>query len=45
VTSTTETIAQKLSLSRERVQQVERDAFSRLRMSIDVRQQWFARAA
>ena len=37
---TLETIAQKLSLSRERVRQIERDAFARLRTSAAVRQQW-----
>ncbi len=42
---TLEDIAQKLSLSRERVRQIERDAFSRLRMSADVRQQRLPLAA
>ena len=37
---TLEDIAQKLSLSRERVRQIEREAFSRLRLSTDVRRQW-----
>jgi DNA-directed RNA polymerase sigma subunit (sigma70/sigma32) len=36
---TLETIAQKLSLSRERVRQIERDAFARLRVSAEVRNQ------
>jgi RNA polymerase primary sigma factor len=36
---TLEYIAQKLSLSRERVRQIERDAFSRLRLQADVRKQ------
>jgi RNA polymerase primary sigma factor len=36
---TLETIAQKLRLSRERVRQIERDAFSRLRLSAEVRRQ------
>jgi hypothetical protein len=36
---TLEYIAQKLSLSRERVRQIERDAFSRLRLQEDVRKQ------
>jgi len=36
---TLETIAQKLNLSRERVRQIERDAFSRLRVSAEVRSQ------
>jgi RNA polymerase sigma factor (sigma-70 family) len=42
---TLETIAQKLNLSRERVRQIERDAFTRLRTSVDVRQQWLPLAA
>ncbi len=37
---TLEAIAQKLNLSRERVRQIEREAFTRLRTSVDVRQQW-----
>ena len=37
---TLESIAQKLSMSRERVRQIERDAFTRLRTSPEVRQQW-----
>ena len=37
---TLETIAQKLKLSRERVRQIERDAFAHLRLSAEVRQQW-----
>ena len=36
---TLEDIAQKLNLSRERVRQIERDAFTRLRMQEDVRKQ------
>jgi RNA polymerase primary sigma factor len=36
---TLEYIAQKLNLSRERVRQIERDAFSRLRLQEDVRKQ------
>ena len=36
---TLEKIAQKLSLSRERVRQIERDAFARLRVSAEVRNQ------
>ena len=36
---TLETIAQKLRLSRERVRQIERDAFTRLRQSAEVRRQ------
>ncbi|CAG0946370.1 RNA polymerase sigma factor SigB [Anaerolineae bacterium] len=36
---TLESIARKLSLSRERVRQIERDAFARLRTSPEVRQQ------
>lgn len=36
---TLEDIAQKLNLSRERVRQIERDAFTRLRMQDDVRKQ------
>ena len=36
---TLQAIAQKLSLSRERVRQIERDAFSRLRTSAEVRNQ------
>jgi RNA polymerase primary sigma factor len=36
---TLEYIAQKLDLSRERVRQIERDAFTRLRMQKDIRQQ------
>jgi RNA polymerase primary sigma factor len=36
---TLESIAQKLSLSRERVRQIERDAFARLRTSVEVRNQ------
>ena len=36
---TLEYIAQKLNLSRERVRQIERDAFSRLRMQEDIRKQ------
>jgi RNA polymerase primary sigma factor len=43
--STLDAIAQRLNLSRERVRQIEREAFSRLRMSIDVRRQWFPLAA
>ena len=43
--STLDAIAQRLDLSRERVRQIEREAFSRLRMSIDVRRQWFPLAA
>jgi RNA polymerase sigma factor (sigma-70 family) len=42
---TLETIAQKLSLSRERVRQIERDAFSRLRVSAEVRNQRLLSAA
>ena len=37
---TLEDIAQKLSLSRERVRQIEREAFTRLRSSTDVQRQW-----
>jgi RNA polymerase sigma factor (sigma-70 family) len=37
---TLENIAQKLGVSRERVRQIERDAFARLRTSVAVRQQW-----
>jgi RNA polymerase primary sigma factor len=37
---TLESIARKLSLSRERVRQIERDAFARLRTSAEVRRQW-----
>jgi RNA polymerase primary sigma factor len=37
---TLEDIAQKLSLSRERVRQIEREAFARLRSSTDVQRQW-----
>ena len=37
---TLEAIAQKLSVSRERVRQIERDAFARLRTLTDVRRQW-----
>lgn len=37
---TLESIAQALSLSRERVRQIERDAFAYLRASVEVRQQW-----
>jgi len=37
---TLESIAQKLNLSRERVRQIERDAFERLRVSAEVRRQW-----
>jgi RNA polymerase primary sigma factor len=36
---TLEKIAQKLSLSRERVRQIERDAFARLRISAEIRNQ------
>jgi DNA-directed RNA polymerase sigma subunit (sigma70/sigma32) len=36
---TLEYIAQKLNLSRERVRQIERDAFSRLRQQDDIRKQ------
>jgi RNA polymerase primary sigma factor len=39
-----EDIAQRLSLSRERVRQIEREAFSRLRLSADVRNQRFPQA-
>jgi RNA polymerase primary sigma factor len=42
---TLETIAQKLNLSRERVRQIERDAFARLRISADVRGQQLPLAA
>jgi RNA polymerase sigma factor (sigma-70 family) len=42
---TLEDIAQKLSLSRERVRQIERDAFARLRMSTEVRNQRLPLAA
>lgn len=42
---TLEDIAQKLSLSRERVRQIEREAFSRLRMSPEVRNQRLPLAA
>jgi RNA polymerase sigma factor (sigma-70 family) len=42
---TLETIAQKLSLSRERVRQIEREAFSRLRVSAEVRNQRLPLAA
>jgi RNA polymerase sigma factor (sigma-70 family) len=42
---TLETIAQKLSLSRERVRQIERDAFARLRLSTEVRNQQMRLAA
>ena len=42
---TLETIAQKLSLSRERVRQIERDAFARLRRSADVLGQWLPQSA
>jgi RNA polymerase primary sigma factor len=37
---TLEYIAQKLDLSRERVRQIERDAFTRLRMQKDICRQW-----
>lgn len=37
---TLESIARKLNLSRERVRQIERDAFARLRSSTEVRRQW-----
>ena len=37
---TLEDIALKLSLSRERVRQIEREAFTRLRSSTDVQRQW-----
>jgi RNA polymerase sigma factor (sigma-70 family) len=42
---TLETIAQKLSLSRERVRQIERDAFARLRVSVEVHNQRLPSAA
>jgi len=42
---TLETIAQKLNLSRERVRQIERDAFARLRRSADVLGQWLPQSA
>jgi RNA polymerase primary sigma factor len=42
---TLEYIAQKLNLSRERVRQIERDAFSRLRLQDDVRKQRLPMAA
>ena len=42
---TLEYIAHKLNLSRERVRQIERDAFVRLRMQKDIRQQRLAIAA
>ena len=42
---TLEYIARKLNLSRERVRQIERDAFVRLRMQGDIRKQQFAMAA
>jgi RNA polymerase primary sigma factor len=42
---TLEYIAQKLNLSRERVRQIERDAFSRLRLQEDVRKQRLPMAA
>jgi RNA polymerase primary sigma factor len=42
---TLEDIAQKLNLSRERVRQIERDAFTRLRMQDDVRKQRLPMAA
>ncbi|HZY41295.1 MAG TPA: sigma-70 family RNA polymerase sigma factor, partial [Anaerolineae bacterium] len=42
---TLENIAQKLSLSRERVRQIEREAFTRLRTSVDVRNQRLPLAA
>ena len=42
---TLENIAQKLSVSRERVRQIERDAFTRLRTLTEVRRQWLPLAA
>jgi RNA polymerase primary sigma factor len=42
---TLEYIAQKLNLSRERVRQIERDAFSRLRLQEDIRKQRLPMAA
>ncbi|CAG0932588.1 RNA polymerase sigma factor SigB [Thermoflexales bacterium] len=42
---TLEDIAQKLSLSRERVRQIEREAFARLRVSVEVRNQRLPLAA
>ncbi len=42
---TLEYIAQKLNLSRERVRQIERDAFSRLRLQDDIRKQRLPMAA
>ncbi len=42
---TLEYIAQKLNLSRERVRQIERDAFTRLRLQDDVRKQHLPMAA